>query len=330
MFVPCANIFKSDDDYDSPEPSSTGRSSRIHNPLHSQQSIFSRRQSRSQTSPPPSFYTPETEDASPVVDPQFLSGREDTDYKDDSLFEDATQIPNTQATGYLGQICEVKWLWGLKSRLQKRDPVSPASSLHSSQTNFYLDEQGIQFLNRDNPFHLPPENLATVLFQCYFQTVHITFPIIPSDIQNQLQIYYNSVRGGHVATFPQRWYAIVNLIFAIGARFSHLVNAEWHTDVLEETLYISRAYQLLGLNDTAIVLTSPDLSLIQVSFRCTYTTTLLMSVGFWAPLFLSHGYRSRKQVSMSMTVLDLDYATRSSHIPPIAPVNHTTPSTVAI
>lgn len=258
-----------------------------------------------------------------------MSGCEDADYKDDSLFEDATQTPKTQATGYLGQICEVKWLWGLKSRLQIRDPTSLTSSPHSSQTNFYLDDQGIQFLNRDNPFHLPPEHLATVLFQCYFQTVHITFPIISSDIQNQLQIYYNSVRGGHVATFPQRWYAIVNLILAIGARFSHLVSAEWHTDVLEETLYISRAYQLLGLNDTAIVLTSPDLSLTQVSFRCTYTTTLLMNVGFWTPFFLSHGYRSRKQVSMSIPVLNLDYATRSFHIPPIKPVNHTMPCLVA-
>jgi hypothetical protein len=330
MFVPCANILKSDDDYDSPEPSSTERSSRFHNTSHSRQSIFSRRQFRSETSPSPSFYTPETEDASPVVDPQFLSDREDADHKDDSLFEDATQIPNTQATGYLGHICEVNWLWGLKSRLQKRDPVSPASSLHSSQTNFYLDDQGIQFCNQDNPFYLPPENLATVLFQCYFQTVHITFPIISSDIQNQLQTYYNLVRDGHVVTFPHRWYAIVNLILAIGARFSHLVSAEWHTGILEETLYISRAYQLLGLDDTAVVLTCPDLSLTQVSFRCTYTTTLLMSVGFWAPLFLSHGYRSRKQVSMSMTVLDLDYATRSFHFPPIVPVNHTTPSIAAI
>jgi hypothetical protein len=136
-----------------------------------------------------------------------------------------------------------------------------------SDTNFYLDDHDIQLLNQENPFYLPTEHQAAALFQCYFRTVHITFPIIPSDIETQLQVYYRSLHSGQPVAFSQIWYAIVNLVLAIGARFSRLANAEWSTDALEESLYFSRAYQLLGLNEIAIVLAPPDLTLVQVKSR---------------------------------------------------------------
>jgi hypothetical protein len=156
----------------------------------------------------------------------------------------------------------VQWLRGLKLRLQKRS--SNEQSLALSDANYYLDNIGIQLLKQDNPFHLPTEHHATVLFQCYFRTVHTMFPFVPTEFEDQLQLYYRSMRSGQSVAFSQKWYAIVNLILAIGSRFSRLINAEWSTDALEQTTYISRAYQLLGLNDTTLVLSSPDLPVIQV------------------------------------------------------------------
>jgi hypothetical protein len=143
--------------------------------------------------------------------------------------------------------------------------MSPSESAQPGETNFYLDHDGIQLLNSDNAFHLPLETLATVLARCYFQTIQTTFPIIPSDFEDQLQIYHNSMQSGRPVMLPESWYAILNIILAIGARFSHITNAEWHSDLLDETLYISRAYQLLGLNNAAVVLSAPDLPRIQVS-----------------------------------------------------------------
>jgi hypothetical protein len=168
--------------------------------------------------------------------------------------------------GYLGQMCEVQWLHGLKLRLQQRGRSEQTSSL--GDASYYLDNLGVRFLCQENPFHLPNERQATVLFQCYFRTVHTTFPFVPPEVEDQLQLYYRSIRDGQSVAFPQRWYAIVNLILAIGTRFSRLINAGWSTDALEETTYISRAYQLLGLSDTALMLENPDVSLVQVICCC--------------------------------------------------------------
>jgi hypothetical protein len=155
---------------------------------------------------------------------------------------------------------EAQWLRSLKTRLQARD--SPPSQING--TSFYLDGDGLQLLHQENPFHLPPGPLATKLFQCYFQTVHVVFPLISPDIADQLQTYYSYMLKRQDVLFSQRWYATVNLILVIGAHFSRLSNAEWHTNPLDESVYISRACQLLGLSDTAAMLENPDLSLTQV------------------------------------------------------------------
>jgi hypothetical protein len=290
---------KSDDnDYDSPVPGTVGRPSRLQSSSYSQYSDFSRHQSRSQTSPLPTLYKPETNTTSPAPGTQLFSIHQGSNYDAESLSEYAARSPDTHEAGYLGQICEVQWLRSLKQRLQIPNLVPPAESPKPSETNFYLDDNGIRLLNRDNPFHLPPESQATLLSQCYFQTVHVTFPIIASEVESQLQIYYHSVLSGRPVMFPQSWYAVINFVLAIGARFSHITNAEWHLDPLDEMVYISRAFQLLGLNDTGIVLSAPDLPLIQVSPCYTHLSALLIVIGYWASRFLLHDYWSRQQVSM--------------------------------
>lgn len=103
-----------------------------------------------------------------------------------------------------------------------------------------------------------------MLFQCYFKTLHVPLPMISIGIQDQLHNYYISMREGKPVYLPQRWYAIVNAVFAIGLRFSRLTAAEWLTDVFDETVYLSRAIQLLGLNSFAGVLEDTDVSLVQV------------------------------------------------------------------
>jgi hypothetical protein len=59
------------------------------------------------------------------------------------------------------------------------------------------------------------------------------------------------------------WLAQMNLILAIGAKHSHLVDAEpaLHDD--DHLLYMRRAVRLLALKDPIIVLSSPSLPLVQ-------------------------------------------------------------------
>lgn len=191
-------------------------------------------------------------------------------------------------------MCEVQWLQKLKNRLQIH-----GSAPQLEDTNFYLDHRGLPLVKRDNPFHLPDQNLAILLVQCYHQTVHNTFPIVPVDLEGELRIYYNSVQSGHAATmFPHNWYAIVNLVLAIGARFSHLTSAPWRSDVLDETLYISQAYQLLRLEDPVTALT-PDLSTVQVRAQSIVDLAMLTTAGYWTPCVLSLDHWSRQQVRIA-------------------------------
>lgn len=201
---------------------------------------------------------------SPTNDRSFATTPYDNTHDIDVLTGDATRPSDRSETLYLGQVCEVQWLRHLKARLQRHSSNTAPIYMSVNETNFYGDHHGIQPLGQGNPFHLPPEQVAATLFQCYFQTVHLTFPIMSTDIDHQLRIYYESMRSGQAVTFSQRWYAIVNLVFAIGARFSRLIQAGWQSDPSDEILYLSRAYQLLGMRDTAIILGDTDISLIEV------------------------------------------------------------------
>jgi hypothetical protein len=213
--------------------------------------------------------------------------------------EYTAQAPNLHEADYLGHICEVQWLRSLKQRLQTLNSMSSYRFTHPSETNFYLDDDGMRLLNSDNPFLLPLESLATALSRCYFQTIHVTFPIIASDIENQLQVYYQSVQSGRTVIFPQSWYAIINIVFAIGARFLRITTAEWHSNPGDEMMYISRACQIIGLNDAAAVLLTPDLPRVQVGLCYACMPPLLIIVGYRASRSLLHDYWSRQQVSMS-------------------------------
>jgi hypothetical protein len=278
----CTDKLKSEEDDDPPEPTSATRSPGPYSSLFAQHSNLSRRQSRAQID------TVNTEDKSSAAALHTLRGGEDSNYDAEFFLDDATHVPSQEQTGYLGQMCEVQWLQNLKDRLHTRE-----SAPQLEETDFYLDRRGFHLMKTENPFHLPDQDLAMLLFQCYYRTVHMTFPIVPSDFEGQLRIYYNSIRSGHTSTmFPQKWYAVVNLILAIGARFSHLTNAQWQTGALNETLYVSQAYQLLRPDDQNSSLI-PDLSTIQVRTYSVAALEMLTTAGHWAACFLPNGYRSR-------------------------------------
>lgn len=55
----------------------------------------------------------------------------------------------------------------------------------------------------------------------------------------------------------------MNLLFAIGAKYSHLIDADWAGDERDHLVYMTRAVHLLGLKDTVMIISGPDLSLVQ-------------------------------------------------------------------
>lgn len=55
----------------------------------------------------------------------------------------------------------------------------------------------------------------------------------------------------------------MNLLLAIGAKYSHLIGAEWRGDDCDHLIYMTRAVHLLGLKNTVMIISGPDLQLVQ-------------------------------------------------------------------
>jgi hypothetical protein len=61
-----------------------------------------------------------------------------------------------------------------------------------------------------------------------------------------------------------KWKAVMNLVFAIGARYSHLIGAEWRADDHDHLVYMWRAVHLLQLQSINTLVAQPDQTTIQV------------------------------------------------------------------
>jgi hypothetical protein len=55
----------------------------------------------------------------------------------------------------------------------------------------------------------------------------------------------------------------MNLIFAIGAKYSHLIGAPWRGDERDHLVYMTRGVHLLGLKNTVLIISGPDLHIVQ-------------------------------------------------------------------
>lgn len=224
-----------------------------------------------------------TSDQSPLPRLDGIVPEESGDEKDG-------EQPDIVEAGFLGQISEAQWLQSLRSRVQAVEtvvdsgdsttqlshapsptfdasptPISVFPLQQISPTNYYLDDEDIKLTNYGNPFDLPQEHTAALLFQCYARTIQGSFPILPVKIEQELYQYYTLLHTGQAIHYPQRWFALVNLVFAIGAKFSHLIQADWRAEDLDHVVYSSRAFHLLSMNDTIVVFSTPDLLTTQAS-----------------------------------------------------------------
>lgn len=65
------------------------------------------------------------------------------------------------------------------------------------------------------------------------------------------------------AEFSPVWRAQLNLIFAIGAKFSHTIDADWAADTRDHLIYMKRAVNLLEMEDTLTIISGPNVPLVQ-------------------------------------------------------------------
>jgi hypothetical protein len=133
-----------------------------------------------------------------------------------------------------------------------------------AQSYLYIDKTKIDIADNIDPDIIPPVDVAGQLYKLYQEAVHTPFCILDSQFEEQFWTYYRTAQPGAPMNTCPRWKAILNLVFAIGARFSHLINAENNVDGRDHLVYMSRAVHFLGIGSIETFVGPPDNSLIQV------------------------------------------------------------------
>lgn len=207
--------------------------------------------------------------------------------------ENILQDKDSQATGYVGKSSEVQWLRRLQREMECREvtPSTPSSSygppgtssesakrrmeamkqrqqrmpsIPTSTSTFYLDVEGVEVDYAVEPYKLPTIEVAQRLLDRYMSTVQDTFPVLSKQtFTDQVRHYYTSVTQGTPYRVPEKWLAILNFVFAIGARFSHSTEADWQADSRDHIVYQSRAH-MLNLDEPSLV-HQPDLMRVQIT-----------------------------------------------------------------
>ncbi|KAF2712112.1 hypothetical protein K504DRAFT_531255 [Pleomassaria siparia CBS 279.74] len=209
-------------------------------------------------------------DASPF-DPRDLLEPMDTESLD-LLDEDLLKDERARATGFVGKSSELQWLRSIMLQLERdsetSDQVPSSYGMQNieqvSAFNFYLNRDAVDFDIAIDPRILPTPETAECLLESYMSTVHDSFPILPrKQFESEFRKYFQAVRTGNAPHLSSKWQAILNLVFAIGAKHSHLVKAKWRADEADHLVYQARA-RGFGLNEYTLT-SHPDVPQIQVS-----------------------------------------------------------------
>ena len=189
----------------------------------------------------------------------------------DLLDEDLHENERSRATGFVGQSSDVQWLRSflLLERIdgdvtfEGESPFCATYYEQVSAVTYYLDHESIEIEGQVDPYSFPEFHVVEKLLYTYMNKVHDSFPILPRKLfENQCRNYFDSLRHGSAPRLNIKWQAILNLVFAIGAKHSRLVTASWRADERDHVIYRARA-QALALNRPALE-QHPDLPRIQV------------------------------------------------------------------
>jgi hypothetical protein len=162
--------------------------------------------------------------------------------------------------GFMGEPSETQVLRRLRHR------ATGAADAPTSSHNLYLDVDHVELEFDVNPREMPPYETGEMLLLCYTATVHDSFPLLDKRrVMSEFYAHYSTVGSGRPTPLCDKMRGTLNLVFAIGAVYSHLINATWQADARDHLIYHSRAWSLLLKDNTASAYTHPDLFRIQTT-----------------------------------------------------------------
>lgn len=192
--------------------------------------------------------------------------------------EDFNRDETARATGFIGKSSEINWLQKLSGEISQEydacDPdmadstglpsptLTPKAEGKNDQwvasSNYYIDDLDIPATEQVDMYEVPSRDIATNLFNVYLASVHPSFPIIGiSTFASQFQVFFNrpSLKPGN------KWLSILNLVFAVAAKYAHLTDASWKGNEDDHHIYFCRAR---ALSMEGQLFQHPDLQQLQV------------------------------------------------------------------
>ncbi len=169
----------------------------------------------------------------------------------DVINEDTNRDEHTRAAGFMGKSSAVTWVQRAKKAAthdledERRVRRSTGTAANGSFTDSTYHAEPGDILTVDanevNALEWPPPTVARALVDSYFDTVHPSFPILS---RNDFYKKFKTFPKDQISTEDQCWLAIANIVFAIGAKFAHLTNADFRGDYRDHLVYYARACAL--------------------------------------------------------------------------------------
>ncbi|KAL5362230.1 fungal-specific transcription factor domain-containing protein [Aspergillus floccosus] len=218
----------------------------------------------------------------------------------DYVEEDYNQNSRLRAFGFVGDISEVSWMKSLKQEIEatmsarppKQPSVTEAAAMDSTSVSYFLDDHELLLEEGVALYKRPPRSVADKLLNIYFYMVQPSFPIIGKiPFLKQYSLYYSASD----IQPPSRWLAVLNLAFALGAKYTEMASQASASDLGSSTEYFSRAYRL-GLSHFP-VLDHPSLQQVQIEGL---TAFYLMTIGHINRAWRTCGLAIRSAIALGI------------------------------
>ncbi|KAI9821483.1 MAG: hypothetical protein M1832_003330 [Thelocarpon impressellum] len=183
----------------------------------------------------------------------------------DRVNQDFGRDEESANAGYFGKTSDVAWINRarneafMSSTNEERDagnatsghrsqglhPSPPAVSDHPNAfetrpSTYYLEDEELSVPKRLDELALPPRSLADALVGAYFTTIQPSFPLLSKT--GFFEVYERWFRA-YGEPIGRRWRAILNLVFAIGAKYCVLTRSGW-CEERDHLVFFSRARAL--------------------------------------------------------------------------------------
>lgn len=195
----------------------------------------------------------------------------------DLVEEDLNRSERTRATGFFGKNSEVAWMQKLESESNHRSGRTlkdveqsqeqeamgrdrAASFVPLTMVSYHLDDLKIPQLEHVDQYAVPPRKLADRFFDAYMESFHPSFNAVRR--KTFTTQYRRFIRQPEVVRPPKKWFAVLNMVFAIGSRYCYLTGED--TGDEDGLVFLARARRLSLAGD--ILFQHSDLQQVQVEF----------------------------------------------------------------